>query len=53
VTGQNITGGLLFLVCNWRSADGADFYLLMTNVLQLDWLLFVRDDELTGGTGLP
>jgi hypothetical protein len=53
VTGQSVTGGLLLLACNWRSGDSADFYMIMTNVLQSDWLPSVRDDKLPDGTGLP
>jgi len=34
MTGQSVTGGLLFVACNWRSGDSADLLMLMTNVLQ-------------------
>jgi hypothetical protein len=53
VTGQSVTGGLLFLACNPLSGDSAGFCILMTNVLQLGWLPSVPDDKLTDGTGLP
>jgi len=46
VTGQSVTGGLLFLACNWRSGYRADFSIIITNVLQPDCLLSVGDDRL-------
>jgi hypothetical protein len=46
VTGQSVTGGLLFLACNWRSGNSAVFCMIMTNILQPDCLPSVGDDRL-------